>query len=145
MAVLLLLSSPASANIYTYDLRIGQEVSIDFDNIKIRVNKVLKDERCPSGITCYWAGYVTIQIAVTLKGKNPIIRSFSNIVNQKMRLQNTWNLTKYKIMLNPEGVFPPREYNQTLNMTQPIKPEDYLFTFTVEYEESDEIDVIDEW
>ncbi|PKP27148.1 MAG: hypothetical protein CVU03_01010 [Bacteroidetes bacterium HGW-Bacteroidetes-2] len=46
---------------------IGQEIT--FDGITIYFKEVLEDSRCPSGVTCIWAGQAKVVIEVKEKGK----------------------------------------------------------------------------
>lgn len=50
-------------------LRIGQSVVIKGEDLKITFSEVTSDSRCPTGVTCVWAGEVSCNIEIYHSGK----------------------------------------------------------------------------
>ena len=44
--------------------------TIQFENATVKFVKVLEDSRCPSDVTCIWAGQAKLLVEVTEKGKD---------------------------------------------------------------------------
>jgi len=47
------------------ELKIGQTISIEEEQIKVKFTEVVSDSRCPSGATCIWQGEVTCVLDIT--------------------------------------------------------------------------------
>jgi hypothetical protein len=47
-----------------FQLRINQSAVITSENIKVYFRKVLSDSRCPSDVTCVWAGEARVELVV---------------------------------------------------------------------------------
>jgi heat shock protein HslJ len=47
------------------ELKIGQTVSIEEEQIKVKFAEVVTDSRCPNGATCIWQGEVTCILDIT--------------------------------------------------------------------------------
>jgi hypothetical protein len=64
------------------DTAIGEEITIQvFDsatycneNLSITFNTYPNDSRCPSDVTCIWAGFVEVELSVNLKGKDTVLK-----------------------------------------------------------------------
>ena len=52
-----------------FDLKIGQEVKIEGEDLKVGFSSVGADSRCPQGVTCVWAGNAKIGLRLQ-KGNN---------------------------------------------------------------------------
>jgi hypothetical protein len=48
-----------------FELRVGQSVSLYRRNLSIKFVAVADDSRCPSDVTCVWAGNARVQLKVT--------------------------------------------------------------------------------
>ena len=47
------------------ELKIGETVSIEDDEITFKFVEVLSDSRCPTGATCVWQGEITCTLEIT--------------------------------------------------------------------------------
>ncbi len=64
------------------DSRMGEEISIQvFDTVTyckdsfwITFNDYPKDSRCPSDVTCIWAGYVEVELLINEKGSETSLK-----------------------------------------------------------------------
>lgn len=45
-----------------FEIKYGESVTIQREQISIRFNKLVEDSRCPDGVTCVWAGNAEIVI-----------------------------------------------------------------------------------
>jgi len=64
------------------DTAIGEEISIQvFDtatycseNLSITFNAYPNESRCPSNVTCIWAGFVEVELLINQKGKENVLK-----------------------------------------------------------------------
>jgi len=64
------------------DAKIGEEISIQVfetttycsENLSITFNTYPNDSRCPSDVTCIWAGFVEVELLINQKGKESILK-----------------------------------------------------------------------
>ena len=61
-------NKPVSLN-QEFDVKIGQEVTIKGEGLKIGFASVAEDSRCPEGVNCIWAGNAKIALSLQ-KGKS---------------------------------------------------------------------------
>ncbi len=52
-----------------FDVKVGQEVTVEGENLKISFGSVGEDSRCPEGVNCIWAGNAKIAVRLQ-KGKS---------------------------------------------------------------------------
>lgn len=50
----------------SFTLQAGQEVAVDDGRLYIRLRGVSDDSRCPTDVTCVWAGDATVRLGVRL-------------------------------------------------------------------------------
>jgi heat shock protein HslJ len=102
------------------ELKIGQTVSIEGEQMKAKFIEVVNDSRCATGATCIWQGEVTIVVEIT----------YSNSLYQKTLIQP--GLTQEPSI----DVF--KEYSMTFNvqpypeLEKDIKPNEYLLQLRIE-------------
>lgn len=71
-ALLLALASPAGAatpgpqRTRSFQIRVGQTVSLRAYGLSVRLVSVAEDSRCPEGVQCVWAG--NVRLALRLSG-----------------------------------------------------------------------------
>ena len=101
-----------------FEIKIGQQVSIKKEGLKITFSYVAEDSRCPEGVTCVWAGNGKVVLSVSQARRR----------SATMRL-NTGTDPK-------EGAY--REYvvklvglNPHPKKNVPIKKKDYVATLIV--------------
>ncbi|MDG1279458.1 MAG: hypothetical protein P8O16_19455 [Algoriphagus sp.] len=64
------------------DAAMGEEISIQvFDtvnycseNLSITFNAYPNESRCPSDVTCIWAGFVEVELLINQKGKESVLK-----------------------------------------------------------------------
>ena len=64
------------------DAALGEEISIQvFDsatycneNLSITFNAYPNESRCPSDVTCVWAGFVEVELLINEKGKETVLK-----------------------------------------------------------------------
>jgi hypothetical protein len=64
------------------DAAIGEEISIQvFDTVSycnqdlsLTFNAYPNDSRCPSDVTCIWAGFVEVELLINQKGKESVLK-----------------------------------------------------------------------
>ena len=61
--------TPKGTNIFENPLALSLDESITFDGVTLRFLEVVEDSRCPTGLSCVWAGRAIVKVEVTSKGK----------------------------------------------------------------------------
>lgn len=53
-----------------FKLRAGRQVTLQGEKLRIRFAAVTGDSRCPSDVTCVWAGNAAVRLDVTTNGRS---------------------------------------------------------------------------
>lgn len=53
-----------------FSLSIGQRAFIEEEKVEVGFIQVVEDSRCPTGVTCIWAGRIICEIELTLAGSS---------------------------------------------------------------------------
>ena len=48
-----------------FKLKVGQEVFVKEAGIKVSLNSIVEDSRCPTGVNCFWAGNGKISVKLS--------------------------------------------------------------------------------
>ena len=59
------------ANPMKATLTVGQSVKVPATDVKVTLEEVLEDSRCPTGTTCIWAGDATVSITIASANNGP--------------------------------------------------------------------------
>jgi hypothetical protein len=92
----------------------GQAVVIENANLEVRFAGIASDSRCPSDVTCLWAGEVVVQLAV---------RSDGRTTQHEIREMHSATIGGYTVAVLQ--VLPAR------TSSQPIAPADYRATLKI--------------
>jgi hypothetical protein len=101
-----------------FKIKIGQEVVVSGEKLRIEFNAVHSDSRCPTGVQCGWAGNAAIVIEVAKKNKKRAVAMLNTLLEPK---EIQYKAYKIKLL----GVAPYPIYHQ------PIDPKDYEATLVV--------------
>lgn len=94
-------------------VKIGQNVTIN--GVSITPTKLVEDSRCPTDVQCIQAGTIKVEVSLELGAKKE---------KQTIELFNPATFESKTISLTEVS---PEEKNSKVT----VKPEDYLFTFSV--------------
>jgi hypothetical protein len=99
-----------------FKLPVGKTVEIKTENMLIKFDKVISDSRCPSGVTCVWAGEAKCLLRVTQDQKTSEIT-----ITQTGSSESTGSgfLDKYQVVFKLDPY--PAAYKT-------IDPNDYILT-----------------
>jgi len=61
-----------------FELHVGERVNLHRTKLSIKFGNVLEDSRCPSDVTCVWAGNARLQLAVSNGRASKMLRLNSN-------------------------------------------------------------------
>ena len=50
---------------HEFKLKVGQEVKVHEAGIKVSINAVVEDSRCPTGVQCIWAGNGKVSVRLS--------------------------------------------------------------------------------
>jgi hypothetical protein len=101
-----------------FEIRVGQQVSIKREGLRVSFQSVAEDSRCPQGVTCVWAGNGRVLLRLSKVGKRAATMSLNTGLDPK---QDTYRGYDVKLVsLNP---YPTKD--------APIKKRDYVATLVV--------------
>lgn len=106
------LATPLGAPI---QLAPGQSAKFPDENLEVKFVGIDSDSRCPSDVTCVWAGEVVVRLTVRKDGRT-----------QELGIKETHSLAAEGYSVSVLQVLPVRA------TSQPIAPADYRVTLKVE-------------
>ncbi len=96
------------------------EVTLKSESLRIKLVEVKDDSRCPSDVTCVWAGTATARVEVSFRGKGHKSLTLS-LMNNSAPVE----YRNYKISMTGLSPYPrsdrkiaPRDYEATLLVTK---------------------------
>ena len=103
-------------------IRVGQTESVEPGNIQVKLIKVTDDSRCPSDVTCIWAGEVKVVLNITIDGEDSgeTILTLGANNNDDQNVKNIGGYYVKVIAVNPYPV-----------STKIIGQSDYIVTLIV--------------
>ncbi|KND50327.1 MAG: hypothetical protein AB198_01990 [Parcubacteria bacterium C7867-003] len=96
------------------DVKIGESKRLG--NIKVTLDAVLSDNRCPADVQCIWAGNITTKVSL----------SYNNLIIQKELASDAEPLNFSGFNFSIKSVTPASDSRWQIN------PEDYVVTFHIE-------------
>lgn len=103
-------------------LRMGQEVLIADQKLKIKFVSVTEDSRCPKGVDCIWAGNARVVVRLTKGTGKPIERQLDTNPREESQAE-TGDLSNYQIKLVSLDPYPVAD--------KPIAAQSYAATLVV--------------
>ncbi len=101
-----------------FELKLGQQVLIENERLRISFTGVAEDSRCPEGVQCVWAGNGKVVLRLIKMRKRATMMKLNTGVDPK---QNTYQGYEVKLVsLNP---YPKKNAR--------IKMKDYVATLVV--------------
>jgi len=113
------------------EIKVNQEVSIDNNNLKIKLIRVVEDKRCPEVLDCYWSGYAKVEIGVKVGKVDYGYHFISNINNKAYNLTNEISVSDYRIKLEFLGIKPSKRLDNEKRIKKKVNPEDYMIQLVV--------------
>ncbi len=104
-----------------FRLEVGEEMRLEKENVTVRFMTVVGDSRCPSDVTCFWAGDAEAEVRLTQGDDQTSVSLHTNGGGDYPRQAEAFDCT-----LRLEDLEP---YPSTKSE---IAPEDYVVTLTLE-------------
>lgn len=101
----------------TVVIRISQLLENKENNIRIRMDSVLNDSRCPLGVECIWAGNATVQFLFSSQ-INEIGFKLNTTLSPKDTLINGYRISLVSLLPYPvwKHPFPYKEYSAKITV-----------------------------
>jgi len=113
-------STPVNLN-EQFNLKIDQAVIIESESLKVKFLEVTEDSRCPSDVTCIWAGRVGVLLNISIDNNNlGDIKLMNGADSQKLDIKD---INGYSIRLVKVDPYPIS--------TKEIKPSDYIISLII--------------
>ena len=101
-----------------FQVRVGTGKTVQGQDLTVHFDVVVSDSRCPSNVTCVWAGDAEVQVTISKPGFAPLTTVLhTNLTPQSVAYNG------YTVTLNDLAPYPVS--------TSPINPSSYVATFTV--------------
>jgi hypothetical protein len=104
-----------------FTLSVGQSQTITGENITIKFLDVTGDSRCPSDVTCVWAGEVTCDVEITLPGASPFKLELTQpgLTDQAYRQSFDGHSIAFRVSPYPAAgkQIPKSDYRLSMNVT----------------------------
>ena len=111
-----IVTTPGSASVV---LAIGASKRVPDTSLTIKVESV-NDSRCPTGVTCVWAGDAAVKIRMTAPNTTPVSAVLhTNLASAPPAVHDGWRVKLTGVTPAPTADGPPR-------------PEDYRITLLIE-------------
>ncbi len=110
LAIIILFSTFAfgqedSADTPKIAIKVAKGETIKVKGVSIKFLEVVEDSRCPTGVTCIWAGRAVVKVEVTSNGnKEEKMMTFGEIKRGEVKNTNLYSSKEFSInglMLNP--------------------------------------------
>src|SRR4051794_30365252 len=85
----------------SFDLKVGQTVSVQDTRLRVSFQSVAEDSRCPEDVTCVWAGNAKIVLTLSKGGRRPATINLNSGLNPR-------HITFQGYDIKLVGVKPPR-------------------------------------
>ena len=109
-------STPVARIGREFQLKAQHEVTLKSEGLRIKFVDVKDDSRCPSDVTCVWAGTANVRVEVTFRGKGR-----KSLTLSLMKNSAPVEYRNYKISMTGLSPYPrsdrkiaPRDYEATL-------------------------------
>jgi hypothetical protein len=100
----------------SFDLAVGKTATVKGESISIKFDSVTEDSRCPTGVTCIWAGQAKCNMSIIQNGATtPVVLTQSG--GSEGTMPGFAGKYQVSFILNPY----PKAGSQ-------IKPQDYVLT-----------------
>jgi len=104
-----------------FTLKAGQQAALNVDQVVVSFVNIPEDSRCPSDVTCVWAGQVTAVLRVVVGGQALGDKSLTQMAGQPVSVAfNGYSLTLSAVNPYPISTTPikPMDYEATLILSQ---------------------------
>ena len=109
-------NTPAARIGREFQLKAGHEVTLKSEGLRIKFVEVKDDSRCPSDVTCVWAGTATARVEVSFRGKGRKSLTLSLMNNSAPVAYRNYKISMKGLDPYPRSdrKIPPRDYEATL-------------------------------
>jgi hypothetical protein len=66
-----------------FEVRLGQQVSIEHEGLRVAFSSLIEDSRCPQGVTCVWAGNAKVLLRLGKAGKRAALMRLNTGLDPK--------------------------------------------------------------
>jgi len=99
-----------------FKLKVGQEVRLKAERVKVRFASVVEDSRCPEGVDCIWAGNAKVSLVLEREGGARRVVELNTNVEPKTAAAEGYEvrLTNLSPYPQAEKKIDPKQYAATL-------------------------------
>jgi hypothetical protein len=101
-----------------FELKVGQQVSIKKEGLRISFSSVAEDSRCPEGVTCVWAGNGKVVLKLSKARRRSATMNLNTGLDPKQAAYR-----EYEVKLVSLSPYPKKD--------APIKKKNYVATLIV--------------
>lgn len=103
-----------------FEIRIGQQVSINREGLTVNFTQVAEDSRCPEGVTCVWAGNGKIVLRLSKARRRAGLMRLNTTLDPKQDEYRGYEVKLVSLSPHPKKNMPIRrkDYVATLVVTR---------------------------
>jgi hypothetical protein len=94
-----------------FEIKLGQQVSIRREGLRISFSHVAEDSRCPEGVTCVWAGNGKVVLRLTKTRKRAGLMSLNTGLDPKQDDYQGYDIKLVGLAPHPKKGVPMRKKN----------------------------------
>lgn len=85
-----------------FDIRVGSDVWIENEGLKVNFSHVAEDSRCPEGVACIWAGNGKIVLRLSKRGRIPGKINLNTMLEPKQASYRGYDIKLVKLEPYPK-------------------------------------------
>lgn len=103
----------------TFQLRVGQQVNLDNQALRISFDAVPEDSRCPAQVTCVWEGNARVRLRVTAAGERTLVDLNTTLTPRAVTVRG-YQISLERLEPQPVGTerTPQERYTAHLKVTR---------------------------
>ena len=104
-----------------FTIKNGQQVTIEGQKLTVKFGSLFQDSRCPTSVTCAWAGNGAIVVEVSRKHKKAVQAMLNTLLDPKEIEYKGYKIRLVALSPYPKtpGEIDPSEYEAVLIVTKP--------------------------
>ena len=94
-----------------FEIKVGQQVMIKHEGLKISFSYVAEDSRCPEGVTCVWAGNAKVVLRVSKARRRSATMRLNTNLDPKQDAYGGYDVKLVGLSPHPKKNVPIRKKN----------------------------------
>ncbi len=104
-----------------FELRVGETVTVSGEQLTVKLESVPSDSRCPTSVTCIWAGNAVARVTLTKTGQSPQTFDLNTNLDPKSATYGAYQIDFTALTPYPSSTSPiaQSKYRATFVVSKP--------------------------